>query len=102
MISFPFFLFCSQYLAIARERAYKPPIAWYDEEQKIGVHQTDSPPDVLFLLIKQFCDSTENVREVLRATVSSPDPLDFRIPWHLYSVIKVNSLIFYNFFFQYK
>lgn len=48
----------------------------------------EEPTDVLFSLIRMYSDLAEPLDSVLQARNASPSPTDFRLPWHMYILLR--------------
>lgn len=79
--------------ALSTSHAPAPPMPWYVERPSLAKDLTRwampvaGAQDALFLLLSLAVDSATPLEAALDPSAFGPSPLDFRLPWHLYTVL---------------
>lgn len=78
--------------ALSSTHAPALPIPWYQESSlsTAEARRWDTPShtlDALFLLLNLYADTATSLELVLNPSTYGPTPLDFRLPWHLYTIL---------------
>lgn len=68
------------------------PLPWYRERpslMKDAIRWTtvSQPEDALFLLLSLFANTATPLEAALAPANFGPSPLDFRLPWHIYTIL---------------
>ncbi|CED83918.1 Nuclear pore complex, Nup98 component (sc Nup145/Nup100/Nup116) [Phaffia rhodozyma] len=78
--------------ALTTSVAPAAPLPWYEERPSLVKNLTkwktpQGISDALFLLINLYADTATPMEDVLDPSAFGPTPLDYRLPWHLYTVL---------------
>jgi nuclear pore complex protein Nup98-Nup96 len=78
--------------ALQTQHAPASPLPWYLERPSLAKDSTrwQTPrgtQDALFLLLNLQADTATPLESALNPSTFGPTPLDYRLPWHLYTVL---------------
>lgn len=78
--------------ALSTSSSPAAPLPWYQERPALVKNKSrwttpEGTFDALFLLINLYADTATPLEDVLNPSAYAPTPLDFRLPWHIYTVL---------------
>lgn len=78
--------------ALASAHAPALPVPWYQEASLSTAearrwHMPSQTLDTLYLLLNLYADTATSLERVLDPSTFGPTPLDFRLSWHLYTIL---------------
>ena len=78
--------------ALSSAHAPALPVPWYQEASLSTAearrwHTPSQTLDTLYLLLNLYADTAVSLERVLDPSTFGPTPLDFRLPWHLYTIL---------------